>query len=168
MSITVAGVLRRGALPRQRVLAAILAVSVALNLFVVAGAVWGRLNPPQMQSTSERFHRLAETLQLTPPQRTAFDAYVAAMTARGSRMRQEVEPTMEAAWNEIAKPEADPARVQQLLDDAGNQRRAFQREAVNAMLSLLTSLTPQQRTVFVANERAFHAALRQRHAAEAR
>jgi Spy/CpxP family protein refolding chaperone len=169
MSVTTAGLSQGRPAPRNRALAAILAVSVALNLCVVAGAVWSRLNPPPAaQTTSERFHRLADTLNLTPPQRAAFDSYVAGMAARGDRLRQEIDPMFDAAWTEIAKPDADQARVMQLLDAAGNRRGAFQHEAVGATLSLLATLTPDQRAKFIAAQRAFHTAQRRRHADEAR
>jgi Spy/CpxP family protein refolding chaperone len=170
MTVTTAGLApgRRQA-PRQRVLAAALAISVALNLCVVAGAVWNKVNAPAPpMTTSERLHRLADSLELTPQQRIAFDAYVATMISRGERMRQDVEPMMDVAWAEVAKPDADQTRVQQLLDDAGNRRRAFQHEAVAATLSLLATLTPEQRAKFIADERVYHAALRRRHADEAR
>jgi Spy/CpxP family protein refolding chaperone len=75
---------------------------------------------------------------------------------------------MDSAWDELAKPDADPARVIQLLDDAGNRRRAYQHEAVTATLSLLAILTPEQRTKFIADEREHIAAMRRRHADEAR
>ena len=169
MSVTTAGLSGRPRWTRQRTLAAILAISVALNLCAIAGGVWGRVNaPPPQLTASERFHRLAETLNLTADQRVALDSYVAAMTARGERMRQELEPMMDSAWAEGAKPDADQARVLQLLDDAGNHRRVFQHEAVAATLSLLATLTPDQRTRFVADERAFHAAQRRRRADESR
>jgi len=167
MSVTTAGMTRRARLPRRRVLAAILAVSLALNLCVVAGAVWSRLHAPP-QTTSERFHRLADSLNLTSQQRVAFDNYVAAMAARGERMRQDVEPMMDAAWAEIAKPDADPARVLQLLDDAGNRRRAFQHEAVAETLTLMATLTPEQRAKFIADEREHFSTLRRRRAEEQR
>jgi Spy/CpxP family protein refolding chaperone len=168
MSVTTAGMTRNDRLPRRRVLAAVLAISVALNLCVVAGVVWSRLHPPPPPPTfSERFHRLADTLDLTPAQHVAFDRYVVDMAARGDRMRQALDPMMDAAWAEIAKPDADPARVLQMLDDAGNQRRAFQHDAVSATLSLLAILTPDQRAKFMAAERDFRAAQRRRRAEEA-
>jgi Spy/CpxP family protein refolding chaperone len=169
MSVTTAGVSHRRGLPRRRLLTAILAVSVALNVCVIAGAVWSRLHPPPPPPTfTERFHRLEDSLGLTADQRVAFDRYVADMSARGEQMRHTVEPMMEAAWAELAKPDADQGRVLQLLDDATNQRRSFQQQAVTATLSLLATLTPDQRAKFVANEREFHAAQRRRHAEEAR
>jgi Spy/CpxP family protein refolding chaperone len=168
MSATTAGISEPRRPSRNRSLVAVLAVSVALNLCVVAGVVWSRVNAPAPLTTSERFHRLADTLDLTPTQRTAFDNYVAAMIARGDRLRQDVEPTLDAAWSEIGKPDADQARVLQLLDEAGDKRRAFQHEAVGETVSLLATLTPEQRAKFIAAERAFHAAQRRRRADEAR
>jgi Spy/CpxP family protein refolding chaperone len=168
MTVTTADVSQGRRAPRNRTLAAILAVSVALNIFVVAGAVWSHLNAPHPPTASERFHRLGDTLDLTPPQRVAFDNYVAAMIARGDRLRQDVEPMLDDAWVELAKPDADQARVLQLLDNAGDRRRAFQHEAVSATLSLLETLTPDQRAKFIAAERAFRAAQRRRRADESR
>jgi uncharacterized membrane protein len=169
MSVTTANITRRGGVPRQRILAAILAISVALNLCVVAGVVWTRLHPlAPPQTFSERFHRLGDTLDLSPEQRIAFDRYITDMSARGERMRQEVDPQMAAAWSELAKPDADQAHIFQLLDRASNTRRTFLHDAVGATLSLLATLTPDQRAKFIAEEREFHAAQRSRHAAEQR
>jgi len=151
MSVTTAGISRHGfGLPRRRILAAMLAISVALNLCVVAGAVWSRVNtPPPMPTISEHFRQLGDTLNLSPQQRVAFDHYVADMIARG-------------------KPNADEPRVLQLLDDAVNQRRAFMHDAVGATVSLLATLTPDQRAKFIAEERAFRAAQHRRRADETR
>jgi uncharacterized membrane protein len=168
MTVTTASVPPRTGAPRNRTLAAILAVSIALNICVVAGAVWSRVNAPAPPTMTDRFYRLAETLDLNPPQRIAFDAYVAATIARGERVRREIEPMMDAAWKEIAKPDADQAQVMQLLDQASDRRRESQHEAVGATLTLLASLTSDQRAKFVAGERSFHAAQRRRHASEAR
>jgi Spy/CpxP family protein refolding chaperone len=167
---TTASMPRRGkGIPRRRLLVALLAISVALNLCVVAGATWSRLHaPPPPQAFGDRLHRLADTLNLTPEQHVAFDRYVADMTARDDRMHQAIDPMIDATWNEIAKPAADQDHVLQLLDDAGNQRRAFMHEAVNSTLSVLATLTPDQRAKFITAERDFRAAQRRRRADESR
>ncbi len=167
MSVTTTANIGRGSgVSRQRLIVAILAISVALNLCVFAGVAWNRLHPPQ--TLSQRFHHLADTLNLTPEQQVVFDRYTNDMVARGDRMRQSIEPMMDAAWTELAKPDADQARVLQLLDDASNRRSAFLREAVSSTLTLLATLSPEQRAKFVAEEREFHAAQRRHHAAESR
>jgi Spy/CpxP family protein refolding chaperone len=169
MSVTTAGISRRSdGMSRHRLLIAILAISVALNLCVLAGAVWSRLHgPPFPPSFSDRLRRLEDTLNVTPTQRVAFDRYIADMSARGDQMRQQVDPLFDTAWAEIAKPDADPARVLQMFDDASNHRRMFMHDAVNSTLSLLATLTPEQRAKFINDEHEFRMAQRRRHAAEA-
>ena len=169
MSVTTAGMSHRSDGSRHRLLVAVLAISVALNICVVAGALWGKLHaPPTPPTFTERFQRLEDSLDLTAAQRTAFDSYVNGMAARGDQARRTVEPMMDAVWAEVAKPDADQTRVLQLLDDANNQRRTYQQQAVTATLSLLATLTPEQRVKFIASEREFRAALRRRHAEESR
>lgn len=169
MSVTTARLSGEKPAPRSRAFAAILAVSIALNICVVAGALWSHANaPPRPPTMTERFHQLAETLDLTPVQRKAFDAYVAATIARSDRLRQDIEPMLDGAWGEIGKPDADQAQVMQLLDQVSDRRRAYQHEMVEATLRLLGGLTPEQRSKFMAAERAYHAAQRRRHASESR
>jgi Spy/CpxP family protein refolding chaperone len=168
MSVTTAGLGRRSnGMPRQRLVVAILAISVALNLCVIAGALWSRVHtPPPPATFSERLRHVENTLDLTSAQRVAYDRYIVDMVARGDQMRQQLDPLFDAAWAEIAKPDADQARVLQLFDDASTHRRAFMHDAVSATLSLLATLTPEQRAKFIADEREFRLAQRRRHAAE--
>ena len=168
MTTVTAGITPRGRLLRPRRLAALLAISVALNLCFVAGAAWTRLHAPPMLTASERFHRLSQSLDLSPQQQAVFDQYVAGMISRGDRLRQAIDPLMTEAWAELSKPEPDQAKLLQLLDDAGTQRRQFQREAVGATLSLLATLTPEQRGKFLAEERDRRAAERRRRIDESR
>jgi Spy/CpxP family protein refolding chaperone len=168
MTTATAGMTPSGRLSRPRRLAALLAISVALNLCFVAGAAWTRLHAPAVQTASERFHRLAQSLDLSPQQQVGFDRYVAGMLARGDHLRQTSEPLMADAWAEIAKPEPDQTKIFQLLDEATAQRRDFQHDAVAATVALLATLTPEQRSKFLADERERRAAARRRRAEEMR
>jgi Spy/CpxP family protein refolding chaperone len=155
-------------LSRPRLTAAVLAISLALNLCLVAGAVWTRLRPPAIVTTSERFHRLARELDLSPQQQAAFDQYVAALIARNNRIRLATEPLMDEAWAEVARPNPDQARVLQLLDEFSTQRHATWHETVTATMALLATLTPEQKDKFLANEQDRRLAARRRRAAESR
>lgn len=169
MSVTIAGMSHRRRGAPGRLFIAILAISVALNICVVAGAVWNRLHPPASPlSFTARLHSIENSLDLTAEQRTGFDRYITDMSARSDQMRHVLGPIMDAVWDELAKPDADQGHVSQLLDDANTQRHTFQRQAVNETFSLLATLTPEQRAKFIAAEREFHAAQRRRHAEEAR
>jgi Spy/CpxP family protein refolding chaperone len=135
----------------RRVLIVLLAISVVLNLCFVAGAAWSWWRAPvRWVSMEQRYQQMAGELDLTPQQKTGFDAYVAAMRARTEKMRQQVGQLMGSAWDEIAKPQADEAQVMRLFDEAGEKRREFQREAGTQTLKFLAVLTPEQRSKFVA------------------
>ena len=157
-----------GRLSRPRLIAALLAVSVALNLCFIAGAAWTRLKPPTIVTTSERFHRLARTLDLSAQQQVAFDQYVAAVIARNNRVRLATEPLMDEAWAEVARPDPDQARILQLLDEFASQRHEAWHQTVGATLSLLATLTPEQKEKFLADEHDRRMAARRRRAAESR
>ena len=164
MSATAAGTTRLGR-PPQRLVLMLLALSVALNLFFVGGALWIRLHPHAVLSFQERrFQRMASELDLAPQQHVGFDRYVAAMRARTARMHQQLAPLFGAAWEEMAKPQANEAQVMQLFDEASSKRREFQREATSQTLTFLATLSPAQRTKFLSIVQAHWTHWRQNHA----
>jgi Spy/CpxP family protein refolding chaperone len=127
---------------------ALLAVSLALNLFVIAGALWIRMHPP-FPPPEGQIESMAGELDLNPPQKHAFERYAQTMRDRLEAMHKNLEPTIEAAWSEVASPRADEAQVMRLLDDASQQRRGFVRDMTTTTLSFLSTLSPQQRAKFV-------------------
>jgi Spy/CpxP family protein refolding chaperone len=137
--------------PSRRGLIALLAVSLALNVLFVAGAVWSRVHapfgPPGWQ---HEYRQIAAQLDLDPEQRTRFDRYVADMQAHGARMRQQMGPLIGGAWDEIAKPAPDQAQIMQHFDEASQKWREFQRESATQTLDFLSTLSPAQRSKFVA------------------
>jgi Spy/CpxP family protein refolding chaperone len=136
--------------PRSRLWVALLVISLALNLCFVAGAVWSRMYaPPVRGDMAEHYRQMAGELDLDPQQRAAFDRYIAAMRTRTDQMRQETDPLIGAAWEEIAKPQPDAGKVERLFDESADKRRVFQREAASQMLALLATLSPAQRGKFV-------------------
>lgn len=162
MSVVTAGRTDAGG-RRSRLWIALVAVSLVLNLCFIAGAVWSRLHPPAGRlDLAERYRQMAAQLDLDSQQRAAFDRYVAAIRSRGEQMRQETDPLMSAAWDELAKPKPDTARVEQLFDEAGEKRRAMQHETTSQTVDLLGALSPVQRAKFVSIMHEWRAAWRQR------
>jgi len=136
--------------PRRRLLITLLAISALLNLCFIAGAAWIHLNAPTRPNFEQHYRQLAAQLDLDPQQRIGFDKYVAAMRSRNEKMRQQVAPVIGAAWDEMAKPQADSAQILRLYDEAAEKRRVFQREATVQTLDLMSILSPAQRGKFVA------------------
>ena len=135
---------------RRRVLATLLVISAALNLFFVVGALWTHLHARAgWPGPEQRYQQMAAELDLDATQRSGFDKYVAAMRGRTDKMRQQAAPLISAAWEEIGKPQADAAQVMRLFDEAAEKRREFQRETTSQTLDFMAVLTPAQRSKFV-------------------
>ena len=132
---------------RQRWAVVLLAVSLALNLFFVAGAVWIHMHAPP--GPAARFRQMSDQLNLDDKQKTAFQDYIRALRAHSERMRQETEPTIGAAWAELAKPQADQGKVIQLFDQAADKRHEMQRQLASQTFAFLALLSPEQRAKFV-------------------
>ena len=135
---------------RQHLLWVALALSLALNLCFVAGALWIRFQgPPPPFSPEERLARVGSELALDPAQRQAFERYSDAVRTQMQQMHEAVEPLMSAARAELAKPDADEATVARLFDEAAQKRRGYQRELLSKTMSFLATLSPEQRARFV-------------------
>ena len=147
--MTLVSTAARGA-TRHPLLWGVLTLSLLLNLCFVAGALWIRIQgPPLPASPAERLQRIGAELALDPQQRQAFYQYSENVRAHMQRMRDTVEPLMTAAWSELAKPDADQATAARLFDEAGQARRSLQRELLTPTLTLLATLSPEQRAKFV-------------------
>lgn len=131
---------------RYRPITVILALSVALNLFFVAGAAWTRLHAPR--GWPERHREMLADLDLDPKQRAAFDDFVAAVSTNFAQMRREIGPLMGSAWAELAKPQANEAQVVQRVDEVSEKRRAFLHDAATRTIEFLALLSPEQRVTF--------------------
>jgi Spy/CpxP family protein refolding chaperone len=135
---------------RRHLFWVILVLSLALNLCFIAGALWIRVQgPPLPMSPEQRLQQIEPQLALNPQQKAAFDEYARTVRSRVQSMHEAIEPQVANAWSELAKPDADEAKVMQLFDQAGDQRRAFRRELGTATFTFLAKLTPEQRAKFV-------------------
>ena len=147
--MTFASTALRGA-TRRPLLWAALTLSLVLNLCFVAGALWTRFQAPALPATpAERLQRVGAELTLDPQQRQAFERYSETLRMHMQKVRENVEPLMNAAWSELAKPDADQAAASRLFDEAGQTRRSLQRELLTPTLAFLATLSHEQRAKFV-------------------
>ncbi len=127
-----------------------LALSLALNLFFVGGALWIRVHAPNPPMTpQQRLHQMAGELGLDAQQSRAFADYSKTMSERLQAMHQAIRPLVSQAWSEVAKPQANETRIMQLLDEAGQKRRESVGRLTTTTLSFLATLSPEQRRKFV-------------------
>ena len=135
---------------RRPLLWVALTLSLVLNLCFVAGALWTRFQAPAPPaSPAERLQRVGAELGLDRQQRLAFARYSEILRTHMQQMRETVEPMMNTAWAELAKPNADQATAARLFDEAGQARRSLQRELLAPTLAFLATLSPEQRAKFV-------------------
>jgi uncharacterized membrane protein len=135
---------------RQHWWKALLALSVALNLFFMIGALWIRVHAPTPVLTPEdRLAQMASELHLDPWQQKAFAHYSQTIRERLQAMHKATQPLIASAWSEVGKPGADEAKVMQLFDHAAAERRIFVHDLTTTTLSFLATLSPAQRAQFV-------------------
>ena len=143
-------VARRDGWPRFRMVTAVLAVSLVLNVLFVAGGLWSRVEEPARRGPDQRFEQIAAQLDLDATQRAAFDRFIAETRGRGDKVQQQVAPLYRAAWDAAGKPAMDAAEIVRLFDAAFDERRRVTREATVRMVDFLATLSPEQRARFVA------------------
>jgi len=135
---------------RPRLIWLILALSLALNLFFVAGGFWVRMGAGHgMMNPAERQEAVAKDLALDADQRAAFDHFIRTMRVRTRQLRENNQLLFDDAWQELAKPNADDAAIDKIVEEASNNRHAYQLEMSHAMRAFLRELNDQQRTTFI-------------------
>ncbi len=134
---------------RGNLLWVLLTLSVVLNLCFVGGALWTYVHAAPPPNLEARLRLMPGELALDPQQREAFDRYAGVIRARIRQMHETVEPLLSDAWSEIARPDADEAKITALFAAAGDKRRGFQRELTTETLTFMATLSPEQRLRFV-------------------
>jgi uncharacterized membrane protein len=135
---------------RHYLLRIVLALSLALNLCFVGGAVWTRMRePPPHPGIAQRLRQIEAKLALDPQQRQAFNRYTATIEDRLRVMRRQIGPLIGNAWAEMANPQANPADVMRIFDRVRTERRIFDQDLTTATIAFLARLSPEQRQKFV-------------------
>jgi len=132
----------------------ILALSLALNLFVAGGFAYSRYSaahPVQAAAggPERRLENFASKLGLDPEKSKPFKEWRRSLRVAQGVLFQQNQPLVEEAWTELAAPEPDTRHVQALLDEIAQHRRAFQAETTAATLKFLGTLDESQKQTFL-------------------
>lgn len=133
---------------RGRLLWLALVISLALNAFVVGTLVWW-ISANRMPTPAEHFQQIARELKLNDDQRDAFQQFVIEMRRNTRQLREHNVPLVDKIWEEMAKPQPDRALIDQLVDQATENRRAYQKGMTETLTQFLASLSAEQRGEFV-------------------
>ncbi len=146
MTSVAAGGVRSGS--RGWLLWLALAISLVLNAFLVGTLVWW-VSANRLLTPAERFQQIGRELNLSDDQRDAFQQFLIEMRRNGRQLHEKNEPLVQKIWGEMAKAQPDLALVDQLVDQATENRRAFQKSMSVAVSRFLADLSPEQRNQFV-------------------
>jgi Spy/CpxP family protein refolding chaperone len=132
----------------------LLALSLLLNCFVLAGFVWRSwIEPPHHQRPAgppgargmSPLEALAQDLELDADQRkdlrALFERYA---DARRDRFR-EIQKVRDAMVTELQKPEFDMAKIDPLIDQITQLRSEAQKQNMRSIAELASKLKPEQR-----------------------
>jgi uncharacterized membrane protein len=134
---------------RNRLVWVALALSLTLNIFVVAGLVWSHSANPKPVNFADRLVAAGAALNLSPAQRDTFNQFSQTIQQRTKEMREANQPLFRGIWEELAKPQADQTVLDHLVDAASDNRHAYQRDVTAALKGFLGSLSPEQRAQFI-------------------
>jgi Spy/CpxP family protein refolding chaperone len=124
----------------------LLALSVALNIFFVGGFFWSHQHAMGWARGPEaRMERLADRLDLAPPQREELKRLAATMRERGCAAFRDREPAMRELMDMVLADSPDRVAIEARLRAMGEQRIQGMIEMLDTALPFLGSLTPEQR-----------------------
>ena len=124
----------------------LLALSLALNVFFVGGAIWMRAHVGRgWTNQGERVAAAVREFDLDAAQREALQHFLRTVRMRTRDLRELNQPLIDAAWTELAKPQPDEAALTRAFDEGTANRRAYQRETSRALHEFLLTLSDAQR-----------------------
>jgi uncharacterized membrane protein len=134
---------------RARLIWAALVLSLVLNVCFVGGLVWSRVQAERPTTPAERFQQVARDMNLAGSERENFQQFFQTVRRETQQMRENNRPVMQHIWSELDKEHPDLAAIGQLIDQATENRRAYQKDMAAALAGFLATLTPAQRSRFV-------------------
>ncbi len=143
---------------RNRLPWLLLTLSLALNVFVVAGVIYsGNLLGSDTKSPSEQLNAVVERLGLSAEQRDQLIALRQRTIARREEMRANRGGYREALIATLQAPSYDRTAFLEQLDERGQLRHAFFADTMADLHGYLAGLKPTQKAEFLelAKERKF-------------
>jgi uncharacterized membrane protein len=135
----------------KRLLWILLAASVLLNVFFAGGVVYSKVTAERLRDKPEaRFDFVVGELGLGEAERTRLMALRETAVARRDEMRREGRHLREQLFEEMAKPDFDPARVEDLLRQRSDLFVAFMTGVMGETHDFLAGLEPEKRDEFLA------------------
>lgn len=133
---------------RSRLLWGVLVISLAVNAFFIGTAVWWATSA-HMLTPGERFRQIVHELNLSDDQRDGFQQFIISARRGMRQLHDSNGPLLHKVWQELAKPQPDQTLITKLVDQATENRRAYQKTMTAALSQFLADLSPDQRAQFI-------------------
>ena len=126
----------------------LLAISVVLNIFAVGGFIYAKRATETRIMNRSPVMMAARQLDLTDPQKQAFEKMRADIRKSSSDIRDEMRPLRRELLTELAKPQPDFAMVDRKIDDLGDVQGKKFKAMVRSVHEFQQALTPEQQEAF--------------------
>jgi uncharacterized membrane protein len=134
---------------RARLVWLALLLSLVLNVFFVGGLVWSRMHAERPTTPAERFQHVASEMNFSAAERERFQEFFLTVRRETQQLHESNRPLMQRIWSELDKEHPDSAAISQLIDQATENRHAYQQQMATALAGFLATLTPAERSRFV-------------------
>jgi uncharacterized membrane protein len=136
---------------RLKLLWILLAASLLLNLFFAGGVIYSKMTAERLRDEpAARFDFVVDDLGLSEAERGRLMALRETARARRDEMRREGRHLREALFKEMAKPDFDQARVEELLQQRSVLFVTFLGGVMAETHDFLATLEPERKREFMA------------------
>jgi uncharacterized membrane protein len=126
-----------------------LALSLVLNVCFVGGLVWSRIHAERPATPAERFQQVAGEMNFSAAERERFQQFFLTVRRETQQLRESNHPLMQRIWSELDKEHPDAAAINQMIDQATENRHTYQKQMATELATFLATLTPAQRSRFI-------------------
>ena len=123
----------------------LLAASLALNIFFVAGFFWTRSAIAMWRDPEARFEMMADRLDMSEPQRGQLRQIMAELKRKGFTRMDDHRAIRREIVDMALQPNPDRAAILARIEEATRERTQAMTEMLDLVLPLLASLSPEQR-----------------------
>jgi Spy/CpxP family protein refolding chaperone len=123
----------------------LLALSLVLNIFFIAGFFWTQHAMAMWRDPDERLEMMGDRLDLNQSQRGELKQIIEQLRTKAQARMDARVTTRREILDMALQPNPDRAAIASRIAEASQQRVQFMTETLDSVLPFLASLTPEQR-----------------------
>jgi Spy/CpxP family protein refolding chaperone len=124
----------------------LLALSLVLNIFFIAGFFWTQHAMAMWRDPDERLEMLGDRLDLNQSQRGQLKQVIEQLRSKGQARMEERRTIRRQILDMALQPNPDRAAIASRIEEASHQRVQAMSDMLDTVLPFLASLSPEQRS----------------------